>query len=347
MFRTNKSSTVPTRTKEKSTILAPCINCEEFIPFDKIDLHAQICTQVSNKVLKYSQSTVFFEENDFKLSKLKANLQNKSYKHTQRLCRICELVTQINTIGCVEEASLKEFEKELLNLSQEPSQSINQSLYIERLHSLVLQRMSIIQNQLNLKAIRPTQSQQNFYPQQNTTFISKNSKNSTGSTQTTSNNNLQNLIQNKLESSDKFNRLNKLNQCQSPDPRMTYITKFSQNSPISQYGLTQQQQKSEILTHISEQYAESIDEQSNPKTFAQRCFYSKVLNLKLNYPQSNPAQKIPVSVLWKQAEKQKIKPENWELFIKECLDKPFQYLDPQKMNSQFNHSSQMKFKKQL
>lgn len=40
MFRSNKSSTVPIRTKDKSTLLAPCINCEEFIPFDKIDLHA-------------------------------------------------------------------------------------------------------------------------------------------------------------------------------------------------------------------------------------------------------------------------------------------------------------------
>ncbi|CAD8067015.1 unnamed protein product [Paramecium primaurelia] len=345
MFRSKKSSTVPIRTKDKSTLLAPCINCEEFIPFDKIDYHVQICNQVSNKVLKYTESNVFFEENDFKLSKLKANLQNKCYQHTQRLCRICELISSINTIGCVEKASLKEFEKELLNMSQEPSQSINQSLYIERIHSLVLQRISIIQNQLNLKTIKPTQSQQHFYPQQNTAFIQKNFKNSTGSTQTTNNNNLQNLIQNKLESSQVFNCLNKLNQCQSPDPRMTYITKFSQNSPISQYGITQQQQKSEILTHISEQYAESIDEQYNPKTFAQRCFYSKVLNLKLNYPQSNPSQKIPVSVLWKQAEKNKIKPEDWELFIRNCLDKPFQILDPQKIDSHFFNSSQIKFKK--
>ncbi|CAK86102.1 unnamed protein product (macronuclear) [Paramecium tetraurelia] len=332
MFRSKKSSTVPIRTKEKSSLLAPCINCEEFIPFDKIDYHAQFCNQVSNKVLKYAETNLFFEENDFKLSKLKANLQNKPYQHMQRLCRICELVSQINTIGCVEEASLKEFEKELLSLSQEPSQSINQSLYIERIHSLVMQRMSIIQNQLNLKVFKPTQSQQQFYPQQNINIISNNFKNTTDSPLSTSNNNLKNLIQNKLESSPQvFNRLNKLDYCQSPDPRMTYITKFSQNSPVSQFGQTQQHQKSEILTHISEQYAESIDEYSNPKSFAQRCFYSKVLNLKLHYPQSNPAQKIPVSILWRQVEKNKIKPQDWEQFIRNCLDKPFQILDPQKL----------------
>jgi alpha-L-arabinofuranosidase len=61
-------------------------------------------------VLKVTNSSELFDENDFKLSKLKTNIQNKKYKHASRLCRIIEIATQINTIGCVEEASLISFE---------------------------------------------------------------------------------------------------------------------------------------------------------------------------------------------------------------------------------------------
>ncbi|CAD8085422.1 unnamed protein product [Paramecium primaurelia] len=340
MYKFNKSQTVPLRVKEKSSILALCVNCEEFIPIDRIDLHAQICTQVSNKVLKFAFSSICFEENDFKLKKLKTNLQNKNYEHTQRLCRICELVSQINSIGYVEEASLIEFEQELIILSKEPIQSLNLSLYIERLHSLVIQRIQIIQNQLNSKVIRPSQSQQNFYPQTSTVFNSKQSKISIGSTQTMSNNNLQNLISNKFEKSEIIISGHRITQSQIPENRMTTLSRFSQDSGNYQQGLTSQQKRGEILlTNISEQSVETIKEYVNPKTFAQRCFYSKVLNLKLGYPQSSPAQKIPVSLLWKLAEQKQIKSENWDLFIQQCLDNPFEYVDPKKFNN-FNNSTQ-------
>ncbi|CAD8097911.1 unnamed protein product [Paramecium sonneborni] len=339
MYKLNKSQTIPQRTKEKSSILAHCVNCEEFIPLDRIDLHAQICTQVSNKVLKFAFSSICFEENDFKLKKLKSNLQNKNYQQTQRLCRICELVTQINTIGYVEEASLIEFENELHILSKEPIESLNLQIYIERLRSLIIERIIMIQNQLNSKVIRPSQSQQHFYAQTSTVFHSKQSKISTGSTQTLSNFNLQNLISNQFEQSEIITSGHQLTQNQNLENRMTNLTRFSHGSLKSQQGITSQQRKGDVLlTNISE-LSETIKEQNDPKTFAQRCFYSKVLNLKLGYPQSSPAQKIPVSLLWKQAEQKQIKTENWDLFIKKCLDNPFLYVDPKKFNKNFNNST--------
>ncbi|CAD8181631.1 unnamed protein product [Paramecium octaurelia] len=345
MYKFNKSQTVPPRAKEKSSILALCVNCEEFIPIDRIDLHTQICTQVSNKVRKFAFSSFYFEENDFKLKKLKTNLSTKNYQHTQRLCRICELVTQINSIGYVEEASLIEFEQELILMSKEPIQSLNLSLYIERLHSLVIQRIQIIQNQLNSKVIRPSQSQQNFYPQTSTVFNSKQSKISTGSTQTLSNINLQNLISNKFEESEILVSGHRISSSQIPENRMTTITRFSQDSGNQQQVLTSQQRRGEVLlTNISEQSVESIKEYVNPKTFAQRCFYSKVLNMKLEYPQTSPAQKIPVSLLWKLAEQRQIKSGNWDLFIQQCLDNPFEYVDPKKFNKSFNNSIQYQHK---
>ncbi|CAD8094366.1 unnamed protein product [Paramecium sonneborni] len=337
MYKLNKSQTVPLRTKEKSNILALCVNCEEFIPLDRIDLHAQICTQVSNKVLKFAFSSFCFEENDFKLKKLKTNLQNKNYQHTQRLCRICELVTQINTIGYVEEASLIEFENELLIMSKEPIESINLQLYLERIRSLVIERIIIIQNQLNSKVMRPSQSQQNFYAQTSTLQNSKQSKVSASSSQTINNFNFQNLLTNKFENSEIITSGHRITQSLNGENRMTIKSRFSQGSLNQQQGTTSQQRKTEVLlTNISEQSIETIQDYNNPKTFAQRCFYSKVLNLKLAYPQSSPAQKIPVYLLWKQAELKQIRTQNWDLFIKQCLDNPFEYVDPKKFNKTFN-----------
>ncbi|CAD8078053.1 unnamed protein product [Paramecium primaurelia] len=341
MYKFNKSQIIAPKTKEKSSILALCVNCEEFINMDRVDLHAQICTQVSNKILTFALSPICFEENDFKLKKLKKILQNKQYEHTQRLCRIIELVIQINSIGCVEEASLIQFEQELIIMSKEPIQSLNLSIYLERLHSLVIQRINIIQNQLNSKIIRPSQSQQNFYPQISTAFNSKLSKISSGSIQTPSNVNLQNLLINKVEQSEIVISDHRISQGQNSQNRMTTITRFSLESGNQQQGIVSQlKQGDNILTNISEQSPEKINENVNPKTFAQRCFYSKVLNQKLKYPSSSPAQKIPVSLLYKQAEQKQIKSENWDIFIKQCLDNPFEYLDPKKFNKNLNNSTQ-------
>ncbi|CAD8157200.1 unnamed protein product [Paramecium octaurelia] len=340
MQKFKKSQTIPPRTKEKSSILALCVNCEEFINVDRIDLHAQMCTQVSNKVLKFAVSSYYFEENDFKLKKLEKILQNKYPEHSQRLCRICELVTQINSIGCVEEASLIQFEQELTTMSKEPIQSLNLSLYLERLHSLVIQRISIIQNSLNSKVIRPSQSQQNFYPQTSTAFNSKLSKVSSGSIQTPSNVNLYNLFPNQVEQSEIVFSGHRLSQGQSSENRMTIMTRFSSESGNQQQGLISQLKKGDILlTNISEQSPDKKQEHDNSKTFAQRCFYSKVLNLKLGYPSNSPAQKIPVSLLWRQAEQKQIRSENWDIFIKQCLDNPFEYLDPKKLNNNLNYSN--------
>lgn len=133
-----KSHTVPQRQPQRSALLVPCMNCEEFVPMDEIDTHSKLCTNVSKKVETISQSQNIFEESDYKLKKLMHTILLKPTKCSQRLCRIIELVIQLKTIGCVEEATLQTYEQELTVLSAEPIVSINQTLHIERLHSLIL-----------------------------------------------------------------------------------------------------------------------------------------------------------------------------------------------------------------
>ncbi|KAM3145348.1 hypothetical protein pb186bvf_002676 [Paramecium bursaria] len=277
-----KSNTVPGKTANKSSLLVPCMNCQEFVKLESIDEHSQGCFYVSKNIQAVDKSSHLFDENDFKLNKLKEYIQNREHPKKNRLLRIIDLTKQIQTIGYIEENSLQEYSTELQDMLFRNEQSINIILSIERLHSLILQRIQTIRSQQIL--VRPT-TEQNFYTQK--------------------------VIESRQSTSPAPIFL-------SPQGRGTYITKFS--SP---------QHKQEVLSNISNS-SQGLEQTTQPDN-TMRDFYSICLRERMKLPNNHPAQKLPLSILYKEATKQKVPNQQWLNFILKQYKNPFTYLDPEKL----------------
>ncbi|CAD8084178.1 unnamed protein product [Paramecium sonneborni] len=294
------------KTTSQTVDSVPCMNCENLIPINEIDQHTMKCLSVSKSVTAVLKSNRILDEINFKISKLREsiqqlNLKEQKYENNKYLIRadeMCEQIQLIQNTNQIELKKLHDLNQELRTITESYHGSLAIALYLERLHSLGLQKQTQLekeirtpridtqkQNSNHANNINPTN--QNYEQQSLTNRLQQNSEQNRGSQL--------------LSPSQLFN---------SPYGRPTIITKFSGSQDRNQiYDM-----KSEILTKIStSQLDESEANQndsdlnnSNQYNQQQRIFYSKYLAQKTKLSNTHPSQKIPLCILHKEMLQRKI-----------------------------------------
>ncbi|CAK67975.1 unnamed protein product (macronuclear) [Paramecium tetraurelia] len=336
-----------------STIYSvPCMNCENLIPINEIDQHTMKCLSVSKNVTAVLKSNRILDEINFKISKLRDSIQQLNAKESKQenskyLIRADEMCEQIQTIqnnNQIEFRKLQDLNQELRTMTESYRGSLAIALYLERLHSLGLQKQTQLEkeirtprvdvqkhniNQTNTKQPSNVNGKQlgnnyNSQSQSSSYFFQQPSEYSRGSQLPSEQNR-----NSQLPPPSSFQN--------SPYGRPTIITKFSGSQDRSQmYDM-----KSEILTKIStSQLDESEANQndsdlnnSNQQNQQQRIFYSKCLAQKTKLPNTHPSQKIPLCILHKEMLQRKIPSSMWDKFILDALNNPHQYLDMNKVQN--------------
>ncbi|CAD8197057.1 unnamed protein product [Paramecium pentaurelia] len=343
-----------TKTNAAVIYSVPCMNCENLIPINEIDQHTMKCLSVSKSVTAVLKSNRILDEINFKISKLRDSIQQlnskeqkqENSKYLIRADEMCEQIQTIQNTNQIELRKLQDLNQELRTMTESYRGSLAIALYLERLHSLGLQK----QTQLE-KEIRTPRVDINKF--NNNQMNSKQQSNNINNKQISNNYNSQSqsstyLFQQSSEQSrgsqlpSEQNRNSQLpppsSQFQnSPYGRPTIITKFSGSQDRNQlYDM-----KSEILTKISTSQLDESEANQNDNDFnnsnqynqQQRIFYSKCLAQKTKLPNTHPSQKIPLCILHKEMIQRKIPNSLWDKFIIDALNNPHQYLDMNKVQN--------------
>ncbi|CAD8065304.1 unnamed protein product [Paramecium sonneborni] len=303
----------------------PCINCDSFIPAADVDKHTLICQANSHTQSSKIKDVTSIEETDIKLKKIRqsiiiqskaeTNINNKKY-----LIRAEELSTQLLKLQNLDDKEFRKIQdisEEIKMLTETYKGVLLVQLFLERLHSLALVKQQNMKSLLKEKyQLVNIQQKKNIEDLEQQSF--KLLKNEQTKEQTQQSNGYL------YSTNTKQNRQNNI-------LRKTQITKFSGENQITP-GC---EIKSEILTKMSSsQCKEEIEENydgENPSN-NQRLFYSKCLNLKAQLSNNDPAQKVPICILFKEVLSKKIPINQWNQFILSAFNKPAQYLDFQKLN---------------
>ncbi|CAD8147641.1 unnamed protein product [Paramecium octaurelia] len=309
----------------------PCINCDSLIPTVDVDKHTQLCQANTPPHSSQSKDLTAMEETDIKLKKLRQSIviQSKTETNTHNkkyLIRAADLCTQILKLQNLDN---REFQK-ILDISEE-IKMITESykgvllvqLFLERLHSLSLVKQqnmkSLIQEQYQLINNLQKRNIQDIDKQSFNFLINKEEQT-----------NVQQRLGYQAQTSTNYLRQNEIF-------RKTQITKFSRENQKQ----TVCELKSEILTKMSssqcEEEVQGGEDIQNSNNY-QRLFYSKCLNMKAQLSNIDPAQKVPLCVLFKEVLSRRIPITQWNQFILSAFDKPSQYLEQQKQNL-FNQAS--------
>ncbi|CAD8212962.1 unnamed protein product [Paramecium pentaurelia] len=337
--------------EEHSQLLIPCMNCQEYIRFNLINKHSLVCTQVTQNIDHIDKTYSLLEENHYKLQKLRTNLMEKQNNILAlRLIRIIELVVQISTIGKVEIACCQTYLDEIIQLKYIPKSSLNLSLYIERIQVLIEQKIQILKDELKIKQeheyqqssqnkfkyLMTQESQSNQYS--NKMYqMSVDQKDIYGESKEHQFEQLSNKIQQcnnlKMEQ-QKYNNLINHNLYKSKSPKQMNVEEaevvFPQQQQRKMFNLQvpfKLNAKSEILTNISTSDIGFLEEQSRKcESQSQRLFYSKLLKLKLQISNQSQAQQLSAVILWDEAQKLKLKCNEFDKFLKSAIEKPSKYL---------------------
>ncbi|CAD8116952.1 unnamed protein product [Paramecium sonneborni] len=352
----------------------PCMNCENLIPINEIDSHTFKCLSVSKSVTAVLKSNRILDEINFKISKLRESIQQlnskeqkqENSKYLIRADEMCEQIQTIQNTNQIEFRKLQDLNQELRTMTESYRGSLAIALYLERLHSLGLQKQTQLEKEIRTPRIdtqKVNSNQINSRNQINNNNTNQINNNQINNIQLNNNyNNYSNQLNNnynnynssayqsqqsqqsstyRYQQPSEQNRLSQLpppSQFQnSPYGRPTIITKFSGSQDRNQlYDM-----KSEILTKIStSQFDESEANQndsdlnnSNQYNQQQRIFYSKCLAQKTKLPNTHPSQKIPLCILHKEMLQRKIPNSMWDKFINDALNNPHQYLDMNKVQN--------------
>ncbi|CAD8051491.1 unnamed protein product [Paramecium primaurelia] len=301
----------------------PCINCDSLIPAIDVDKHTQLCQAHSPKHSSQFKDQTAMEETDLKLKKLRqsiiiqckteTNIYNKKY--LIRAEELCTQILKLQNFDDKEQRKILDISEEIKMITESYKGVLLVQLFLERLHSLTLVK------QQNMKSI--IQEKQQLVNNQQKKIIQDLDKQSFN---ILINKEEQNYVQQCLGYQTQTSAINLR---QNEIFRKTQITKFSrENQNKSGCEL-----KSEILTKISssqcEEEVQGIDDTQNNNNY-QRLFYSKCLNLKAQLSNNDPAQKIPLCVLFKEVLSKRISINQWNQFILSAFEKPSQYLEFQK-----------------
>ncbi|CAK62892.1 unnamed protein product (macronuclear) [Paramecium tetraurelia] len=325
------------KTAPSTMYAVPCMNCENLIPINEIDVHTMKCLSVSKSVTAVLKSNKLLDEINFKISKLRESIQQLNQKESKQdnikyLNRADEMSEQILTIqntNQIELRKLQDLNQELKTITESYRGSLAIALYLERLHSLALQKQTQLEKEVRTSRVEiQTQTQK-------INLINSNSSNYNPY------NNYSSVSSFRYQQQPEYSRTSQLplpSQFQSPPfGRPTIITKFSGSQDRNQLNDI----KSEILTKIStSQFDESEVNQneidpnnSNQYNQQQRIFYSKCLAQKTKLPNTHPSQKIPLCILHKEMLQRKIPSAMWDKFILDALNNPHQYLDMNKVQN--------------
>ncbi|CAD8105996.1 unnamed protein product [Paramecium primaurelia] len=334
----NYHSTQQLRTQKttSSTMYAvPCMNCENLIPINEIDIHTMKCLSVSKSVTAVLKSNKLLDEINFKISKLRESIlqlnqkesKQDNIKYLNRADEMSEQILIIQNTNQIELRKLQDLNQELKTITESYRGSLAIALYLERLHSLSLQKQTSLEKEVRTQRIETQTQKINLINSNSSNYNTQNNYNSISSFR----------YQQQSEQS-RTSQLPLPSQFQSPAyGRPTIITKFSGSQDRNQLNDI----KSEILTKIStSQFDESEINQneldlnnSNQYNQQQRIFYSKCLAQKTKLPNTHPSQKIPLCILHKEMLQRKIPTVMWDKFILDALNNPHQYLDMNKVSN--------------
>ncbi|CAD8190307.1 unnamed protein product [Paramecium pentaurelia] len=317
----------------------PCINCENLIPINEIDIHTIQCLSVSKSVSTLLKSNKIMDEINFKIQKLRdsvlqlnqkeSNLDN--IKYLNRADEMSEYILMIHNTNQIELRKLYDLNQELKTITESYRGSLAIALYLERLHSLVLQKQAQMEKEMHISRVDTQKINLSNY----------NSQNNYSS--------VQSFRYQQQPEQNKNSQL--LLPFQSPfNCRPTIITKFS----ISQNRNQLNEIKSEILTKIStSQFDENEINQnefdlnnSNQINQQQRIFYSKCLTQKTKLPNTHLSQKIPLFILYKEMLQRNIPSDLWDKFIIDALNNPHFYIDKNKVQMSKGLKNQLGFMSQ-
>ncbi|CAK56665.1 unnamed protein product (macronuclear) [Paramecium tetraurelia] len=312
----------------------PCMNCENLIPINEIDIHTMKCQSVSKNVTAVLKSNKILDEINFKIQKLRESIlqlnqkesKSDNIKYLNRADEMSEQILTIHNTNQIELRKLQDLNQELKTITESYRGSLAIALYLERLHSLALQKQAQLEKEIRMPKVDT----------QKINLINFNNSN-----YNPQNNNYSSVQSFRYQQQPEQNRTSQLpftSQFQSPTyGRPTMITKFSGSQDRNQLNDI----KSEILTKIStSQFDESeinsneVDlNNSNQFNQQQRIFYSKCLAQKTKLPNTHPSQKIPLCILHKEMIHRKISNGLWDKFIIDALNNPHQYLDMNKVQN--------------
>ncbi|CAD8153680.1 unnamed protein product [Paramecium octaurelia] len=304
----------------------PCINCECFIPVAEVNKHTLLCQFSLSTQSSQIKDLTASEETDFKLKKLRlqiliqakteTNLNDKKY-----LMRIEELCAQLLKLQSFEEQQYKkllDISEEIKMLTESYEGELFIQLFLERLKSLALVK------QQNMKSLRQEKYQfENYQQYQKNQDIDKQS--------------LRVQTQQDLQEPVQQDHGYLFSTCvsylgQNVKLRKTQIKKFY----LEKYSKPLLEKKSEIFTQLSSSKCEGEIQESkdiqNTCNRNQRLFYQKCLNFKAFLLNSDPAQKVPLCILYKEVLNKRIPIYKWDEFIQSAFVKPSQYLDFKKLN---------------
>ncbi|CAD8071803.1 unnamed protein product [Paramecium sonneborni] len=303
----------------------PCINCDSFIPAADVDKHTLICQANSYTQSSQIKDLTSIEETEIKLKKIRQSIiiQSKTETNTNNkkyLMRAEELSTQLLKLQNLDDKEfrkLQDISEEIKMLTESYKGELLVQLFLERLHSLALVKQqnlkSLLKEKHQLVNIKQKKNIDEFDQQSFKLF--KNQE-----------------VKEQPQQSHGYLYSTRDNCLRSPEIfRKTQITKFSgQNQKQSDCEI-----KSEILTKMSSSYCkeepDGITDNENPSNH-QRLFYSKCLNFKAQLSNNDPAQKVPICILYKEILSKRIPVNQWNQFILSAFHKPTQYLDFQKLN---------------
>ncbi|CAD8120883.1 unnamed protein product [Paramecium sonneborni] len=145
-----------------STIYSvPCMNCENLIPINEIDNHTMKCLSVSKNVTAVLKSNKLLDEINFKISKLRESIlqlnkkesQQDNIKYLNRADEMSEQILTIQNINSIELRKLQDLNQELKTITESYRGSLAIALYLERLHSLALQKQTQLEKDMRTPRI--------------------------------------------------------------------------------------------------------------------------------------------------------------------------------------------------
>ncbi|CAD8156871.1 unnamed protein product [Paramecium pentaurelia] len=301
----------------------PCINCDSFIPIADVDKHTQNCQFYQSTQSSQLKDLTASEETDIKIKKLRlsiliqakseTNLNNKKY-----LMRAEELCTQLLKLQNFDE---KEYRKvldiieEIKMITESYKGILFIQLFLERLNSLALVKSQNMKSLVKEKYQLVNNQQYQDIDNQSFKLLTHSD------------------MQDQVQQTHGYLFSNTTNYLrQNLILRKNQITKISsEHLKKSQFDI-----KGEILTQMSSsQCDEEIQGTKDIQSFNnnnQRLFYQKCLNVKAQLSNNDPAQKVPLCILYKEVLNKRLPINQWDQFIQSAFDKPQQYLDFKKLN---------------
>ena len=153
--------------EENELMSVPCINCGNIINIDDIENHSLICLKVSDEIMKNESSKYELYSIDYKLKKLKEHLLsilNKSNNINSKnnndieiknlsstLLEYIKEIVVLQKIDIQTIKKLKQFMKNLENLSIKYQNNISELILIERTKILVNEKFKIFKNTYKLE----------------------------------------------------------------------------------------------------------------------------------------------------------------------------------------------------